>query len=59
MLLNTCVALHLDLDSELRIVSNRAEDTRVELTRGAAMIEADAILRGTRLTMLVGARPYP
>jgi hypothetical protein len=59
LLLNSCVVLHLDVESAVRVVSNRAEDTRVELTTGAAMVEADAVLRGTRVTVVVGGASVP
>jgi len=59
LLSNSCVVLHLDVGSAVTVVSNRAEDTRVELLKGAAMVEADAVLRGTRVTVVVGGANVP
>jgi hypothetical protein len=59
VLLNACTVLHLDENSVLRMLGNRLDDTRVELVSGSAFVEADVILKDTRVTVTTGGVAAP
>ncbi len=59
LMLNPCVALHLDENSAMRITASRLEDTRVELLFGSAIVRADGILRDTNVAVIVRNATVP
>jgi len=52
VLLTPGVILRLDQDSAVRMVSNSLDDTRVELLKGSAMVDAGEPESGTNVTLL-------
>jgi hypothetical protein len=59
ILLNACAVLHLDQFSSVRMLSNRLDDTRLELVAGTAMLRADAIVRDTKVSVAVRDASVP
>jgi len=52
VLLTPGIVLRLAENSTFRMISNRLIDTRVELQRGSAVVEVDAILKDNNVTVL-------
>ncbi|MGP8245129.1 MAG: FecR domain-containing protein [Bryobacteraceae bacterium] len=53
ILLNPGVVLRLGENSSLKMITNRLIDTRVELLRGSAVVEAIEVAKDTSVTMVV------
>jgi len=54
VLLTPAAFLRLGPNSEFRLITAGLTDTRVQLDRGAAMIEADQFIKGTNLSVALG-----
>src|SRR5215472_2158168 len=52
VLLTPGVVLRMGENTSLRMISNRLVDTRLELLTGSAVVEADAIAKDTRVTVV-------
>jgi len=58
-LLNACAVMHLDVNSSMRMVSDRLDDARVELLSGSALVHVDEVVRQTKITILVNGVAVP
>jgi hypothetical protein len=55
VLLNPGVFLRLGEDSEIRMISSRLSDVRVEVVKGNALVEATEVLKDNAVTILAGS----
>jgi hypothetical protein len=58
-MLNACAVLHLDVNSSMRVLSDRLDDARVELLSGSALVRVDEVVRQTKITMVVKGVAVP
>jgi hypothetical protein len=58
-LLNACAVMHLDVNSSMRVLSDRLDDARVELLSGSALVHVDEVVRQTKITIVVKDVPVP
>jgi len=58
-MLNACAVMHLDVNSSMRMVSDRLDDARVELLSGSALVHVDEVVRQTKITIVVKGVAVP
>jgi hypothetical protein len=58
-MLNACAVMHLDVNSSMRMISDRLDDARVELLSGSALVHVDEIVRQTKITIVVKGVAVP
>jgi hypothetical protein len=58
-MLNACAVMHLDLRSSMSVISDRLDDTRIDLQSGSALVHVDEVVRQTKITIVVKGVAVP